>query len=379
MYGHLRKDTRSSHIARLGMRLGDGARRVRGRRGCARRQPRVAAVRRRRAATRLRSPKQAVDRAAHAGRPPRPAGQLDQRHDHAARAARRARSLVLTKEEVDELEKESGRIASSASTSQAIRTDRRRPRVATDRPARPGTSAATTISGSTPGDRVAIVNGESRSSLIVDPADGRVPPLTPEARQRSAARLAGDATGRGQYDHPEFRPLAERCIMSFGSNAGPPMLPNYFYNNNYTIVQTKDHVMIMMEMVHDVRDHPDGRRAPVPKHVRPWMGDSIGRWEGDTLVVETTNFHPLQHVPRRVREPEGHRALHARRRGHDPLQVHDRRSDDVHAAVERGGALQTHRRADLRVRVPRGELRAVEHPERRAREGTRDRRRRSSR
>ena len=82
--------------------------------------------------------------------------------------------------------------------------------------------------------------------------------------------------------------------MSFGSNAGPPMLPNYFYNNNYTIVQTKDHVMIMTEMVHDARiirltggEHP-------PKSVRQWMGDSIGRWEGDTLVVETTNFHPLQ-------------------------------------------------------------------------------------
>ena len=99
--------------------------------------------------------------------------------------------------------------------------------------------------------------------------------------------------GRGQYNHPEFRPLAERCIMSFGSNAGPPMLPNYFYNNNYTIVQTKDHVMILIEMVHDVRIIRMGDEH-LPTNVRPWMGDSIGRWEGDTLVVETTNFHPLQ-------------------------------------------------------------------------------------
>ncbi len=143
-----------------------------------------------------------------------------------------------------------------------------------------------------PGDRVAMVNGEYRSSLIVDPPNGRVPATTPEARQRGQQRLAM-AKGRGQYDHPELRPLAERCLMSFGSNAGPPMLPNYFYNNNYQIVQSKDHIMILVEMVHDVRViRMSGER--LPKTVRPWMGDSIGRWEGDTLVVETTNFHPLQ-------------------------------------------------------------------------------------
>jgi hypothetical protein len=143
-----------------------------------------------------------------------------------------------------------------------------------------------------PGDRVAVVNGESRSSLIVDPPDGKVPALTPEARQRTAARLAA-MRGRGQYDHPEFRPLGERCLMSFGSNAGPPMLPNYFYNNNYQIVQTKDHIMILVEMVHDVRVVRMGGEH-LSKQLRPWMGDSIGRWEGETLVVETTNFHPLQ-------------------------------------------------------------------------------------
>jgi len=158
-----------------------------------------------------------------------------------------------------------------------------------------------------PGDRIAVVNGEYRASLIVDPPNGRVPPTTPEARERTQARLAL-MKGRGQYDHPELRPLAERCLMSFGSNAGPPMLPNYFYNNNYQIVQTKDHIMILVEMVHDVRvirigGDPSTRSGSgptaakperMPKHVRPWMGDSIGRWEADTLVVETTNFHPLQ-------------------------------------------------------------------------------------
>jgi hypothetical protein len=152
-----------------------------------------------------------------------------------------------------------------------------------------------------PGDRVAIVNGEPRTSLIVDPANGKVPPTTPESRKRAQDRMALMA-GRGQYDHPELRPLAERCLMSFGSNAGPPMLPNYFYNNNYQIVQTTDHVMILVEMVHDVRvirivpSGPGGqpRVEHLPKTLRQWMGDSIGWWEGDTLVVETTNFHPLQ-------------------------------------------------------------------------------------
>ena len=72
------------------------------------------------------------------------------------------------------------------------------------------------------------------------------------------------------------------------------MLPNYFYNNNYTIVQTKDHVLIMSEMVHDARMIRLGATEHLPSHIRPWMGDSIGRWDGDTLVVETTNIHPLQ-------------------------------------------------------------------------------------
>ena len=144
-----------------------------------------------------------------------------------------------------------------------------------------------------PGDRVAVFNGEPRTSLVVDPDNGRLPELTEDGRRRfgERRRLAGRF---GQYDNPENRPLAERCIMSFGSNAGPPMLPNYFYNNNYTIVQTPDHVLIMTEMVHDVRIIRLGERRRLPEHIRPWMGDSWGRWEGDTLVVETTNLHPNQ-------------------------------------------------------------------------------------
>jgi hypothetical protein len=173
-----------------------------------------------------------------------------------------------------------------------------------DRPAPPkggdgSTGAAGNVGGYNnfwidPGDRIAVVNGEYRSSLLTVPANGRVPATTPAARERVAQRLAA-RKGMGQYDHPELRPLAERCLMSFGSNAGPPMLPNYFYNNNYQFVQTRDALMILVEMVHDVRVVRIGENLQhPPSHIRPWMGDSIGRWEGDTLVVETTNFHPLQ-------------------------------------------------------------------------------------
>jgi hypothetical protein len=142
------------------------------------------------------------------------------------------------------------------------------------------------------GDKVAIVNGEPRSSLITMPADGRMPSRTAESRERGAERRELRRQF-GPYDHPEVRPVAERCLISFGSNAGPPMLPNGFYNNNYTIVQTLDHVLIMAEMVHDARIIKIGDGPRLPEHIRPWMGDSWGHWEGDVLVVETTNIHPL--------------------------------------------------------------------------------------
>jgi hypothetical protein len=144
-----------------------------------------------------------------------------------------------------------------------------------------------------PGDKVIRIDGVPRSSIIVDPPSGRLPPLTAEGKQRLAARAAA-APKFGEFDHPEMRPLSDRCLLSFGSNAGPPMLPNYFYNNNYSIVQTRDHVMIMSEMVHDVRIIPLNVTTHQSAKVQPWLGDSIGRWEGDTLVVETTNIHPTQ-------------------------------------------------------------------------------------
>ena len=142
-----------------------------------------------------------------------------------------------------------------------------------------------------PGDRVAVVRGEPRSSLVMDPLDGRVPGLTAEGR-RLVEEYEALGDQHGPYDHPELRPLAERCIVSFGFSAGPPMLPNYWYNNNYTIVQNPDYVMIMAEMVHDVRIIRLSDPKTLSNEVRPWFGDSQGRWEGNTLVVETTNLNP---------------------------------------------------------------------------------------
>ncbi len=144
-----------------------------------------------------------------------------------------------------------------------------------------------------PGRNVIRIDGVARSSIIVDPPNGRLPALT-DAGKKRLADLSARARKFGEFDHPEMRPLGERCLLSFGSNAGPPMLPNYFYNNNYTIVQTKDHVLIVSEMIHDARIIRIGATTHLPANVRPWFGDSIGRWEGDTLVVETTNIHPTE-------------------------------------------------------------------------------------
>ena len=156
-----------------------------------------------------------------------------------------------------------------------------------------------------PGSSVMRVHGEPRTSLLTTP-NGR-PPARKGAAANTAAGGRGGGGGRaavggaggegsglvGPLDNPEQRPLAERCIVSFGRNAGPPLLPNGFYNNNYRIAQGRDSVAIEAEMVHDTRivrlnssHRTDG--------VRPYFGDSIGHYEGDTLVVETTNIPQAQ-------------------------------------------------------------------------------------
>jgi hypothetical protein len=133
------------------------------------------------------------------------------------------------------------------------------------------------------GNEFARVDGQKRTSLIIDPPDGKAPPLQPEARRRNAA------LGRMQQGGVRDRPLAERCLVGFGSTSGPPMLP-VLYNNNYQIVQTPDTVMILVEMVHDARLIRINGRHAAP-NVRNYLGDSIGHWEGKTLVVDTTNFN----------------------------------------------------------------------------------------
>jgi hypothetical protein len=124
-----------------------------------------------------------------------------------------------------------------------------------------------------------------RTSLIVDPPDGKIPPLTAEAQKRSDNFRAQQA--QHPSDGPEDRLLTERCIL-FGA-AGPPMLPEP-YNSNYRIVQSPGYVTILVEMNHAVRIIPLDRRPHLSKDVLQWTGDSRGHWEGDTLVVETVNF-----------------------------------------------------------------------------------------
>jgi len=137
-----------------------------------------------------------------------------------------------------------------------------------------------------PGETVMRVKGEPRTSFITFPANGRMPPAKAGARppQRPGAGGAINVN-----DNPETKTLAERCLTSFGNSAGPVMLP-LLYNNNYQIAQNKDSVAIWVEMVHDVRRIDIGRTQHLPSNIRPWFGDSIGHYEGDTLVVETTNY-----------------------------------------------------------------------------------------
>ena len=133
----------------------------------------------------------------------------------------------------------------------------------------------------------------TQTALIVDPPDGRIPPLTAEAEAREEARLAAGGqpvrirVGGYGTDGPEERGLAERCLLGFSS--GPPLLPGG-YNNNVQIFQTPDAVVLLVEMNHDVRVVPLDGRPTLSNGIRQWMGSSRGRWDGDTLVIDTRNF-----------------------------------------------------------------------------------------
>jgi len=135
--------------------------------------------------------------------------------------------------------------------------------------------------------KLARIDGQPRSSWIVEPADGKLP--FTDAGKKAARQIGSN------YDGPEARPLEERCLIAIGSSEGPPMM-NTGFNGHYQIVQTKDHVAIYVEMNHDVRVVRLTDRTRPHAATPFWMGDSVGWWEGDTLVVETVNFHPKSYI-----------------------------------------------------------------------------------
>jgi hypothetical protein len=140
------------------------------------------------------------------------------------------------------------------------------------------------------GNELARVDGVKRTSLIIDPPDGKMPARTAGAPRAQGGGGQGEQFAGMSYDSVKRRPLSERCLIGFGSTSGPPMLP-VLYNNNYEIVQTPDAVMILVEMVHDVRVIRMNAQHSPPE-LQKWLGDSVGHWEGDTLVVETVNVNP---------------------------------------------------------------------------------------
>ncbi|MGA3203592.1 MAG: hypothetical protein ABSF12_13990 [Bryobacteraceae bacterium] len=150
------------------------------------------------------------------------------------------------------------------------------------------------------GTQYMVVDGQIRTSIVIDPPDGHLPPYNEAAKKRRAGGRglptsdAGEndeskAARRAEFDNPEQRSLAERCLLGFGSTSGPPALPDYFYNDLHQIVETPDSIMILTEMVHDARVVRMNAQH-LPKNIRRWMGDSVGHWDGDTLVIDTTNF-----------------------------------------------------------------------------------------
>jgi hypothetical protein len=140
-----------------------------------------------------------------------------------------------------------------------------------------------------PGTKVLRVDGKPRSSIITEPEDGHVPYTL-----SGKAKMWWGLLSTQKRNNPEELLLGDRCVVGFGSSGGPPMLP-VLYNNNYRFVQSPNTVVIMVEMNHAARTIRIGGK-PLPPEIRPWLGDSIGYWDGDTLVVETTQFHPQQSV-----------------------------------------------------------------------------------
>ena len=192
----------------------------------------------------------------------------------------------------------------TAEEAQQMQQDAQGREVASDAPSDPNrappsdgnTAAAYNTFWLDRGTHVTQIDGEYRTSMIIDPPDGKIPFRT-DAPEQNFMEALRDIHGAEAFLGPEMTTIGERCLLFYdfrtsNSSAGPPMMP-IIYNNNYQIVQTDAHVVIMAEMMHDARilrlnsEH-------LPPEVYKWMGDSVAEWQGDTLVVHTRNMHPQQ-------------------------------------------------------------------------------------
>ena len=229
-----------------------------------------------------------------------------------------------------------------------------------------------------PGIGLATVRGEARSSYITIPENGRIPFID---RAKSLAELpiregVEYRSGKGAYEGPEDLPLRERCLIAQSDGGGPVML-NGLYNNNYGFRLTADHLVIEVEMVHDARIIPiyataeKARASHKPAVIMPWLGDSVAWWEGDTLVAETRNVHPVQAIRTSTPlSPQGTVTERFTRIGADELAVPVPRRGPgaLHLGMVGRVFVQADQGRDLRIRLPRGQPLDGRHPRRRASE-----------
>ena len=290
-----------------------------------------------------------MDPAAHAGRPARPPGRLGQQHRDAPGTARVAgRQGGADRRELARLEARYAELFASGESDAAF-ADSVFTAALGDTDAFSSRDAAT---GNYNQFWLVDRDFDNRTSLVVDPPDGRLPPLTPEAQRHVDARAAHLA------DNPASswtdRRLQERCI-TFG-------MPNLFagYNTYYRIVQTPDHVVFLHEMIHDARIVPIDAGPHVDDAIRQWHGDARGYWDGDTLVVETRNFSAKSDSPaalyERIRGSAEQLRLVERftRVGprYDRARVHGRRPGHLLGPVDGDDPVDAEGRGHLRVRLP---------------------------
>lgn len=201
------------------------------------------------------------------------------------RPAQFGERLVLTPQEVAQIEKQRQEVLEAGNRPTRPDATVEEVNKNCEVPGFSGVGCGYNLAWTDSGDRVMRVRGQGRTSFITSPANGQLPPYKDGRRPTPSADRVSD--------NPETRSLGERCILSFGNASGPVMLP-LLYNNNYQFLQTRDSFIILVEMVHDVRLVRLSTKQHLPPGVRPWMGDSIGWYDGDTLVVETTNFPAQQ-------------------------------------------------------------------------------------